>query len=207
MVGAVAIPYFISFAKQNGLAGETRSVVKLALVCISMSFLMAVVYVQAAQAGLLTQKSKMQLSSIKNPYNPVELIWSGRAGTIIGIVGALDRPVFGFGSMTFETTRFFEARRREPWQILHSVIVESMVYGGLITLVAWIFLLKYLLTLYPSTPMQYGLVSLVHIIATTSMVTIAWTLLFSPLVSVRLDTPLYVALLVYCSRETSGVVK
>ena len=204
MFVAVGIPYLLSIAKRHNLGGKKRSVLKLAAVAAVTAVLMSAVYVHAARAGLLTEKSKVQLQGIKNPYNPIELIWSGRGGTMIGFVGAFERPVLGFGSMTFRSTRFAEGRIEDAWQIIHSMIVESMVYGGLFPLVFWYLICRYAFDLYPFTPVNTRAVGHHHILATLTLVGLYWALLFSPLVSARFDLPLYFCVLLHCHRALAS---
>ncbi len=200
---AVLIPYFIAFAKSNNLAGNKRSAAKVIIASCILSVAMSILYVEAARNGLLTEKSREQIEKIKNPYNPFELIWSARSGTLIGLVGVMDQPALGYGSMQFQSRLYREARGRYAWALVHSMIVESMVYGGLLTAVFWLYISYQIFHLYPPTPTAASDVTHFHLLATIAIVSLTWSMLFSPLVSSRFELPLSIPIMIHCSRMVS----
>lgn len=70
------------------------------LVCIPVF----IGYVTFAQSGLLTDKVARQTRALDNPYNPLEVIKSGRGGFYYGIQLIEDRPWLGYGSLAYSNS-------------------------------------------------------------------------------------------------------
>lgn len=202
MICSAGLPYVVSWMKRYNLLKGKRSILKLSAFGLLGCFILSIVYVQVAASGLITRKSQQQLSTVKNPYNPVELIWSGRAGSIIGIEGSLKRPLFGFGSMQFYFPKYRLTAKKDAWRHVHSIVIESLVYAGYVTLFFWFLMIKILLDVFPVVPVIQSKIDGHILLAFMLMFTLLWALFFSPLVSARFILPLYVSLLFCCSQES-----
>ena len=190
------LPWLIVLLKRTTFFSNKRSLTKILVFSVVASFIVTVTYVEAAKLGLLTRKSQEQISALENPYNPIQLAMSARGGSILGLVGALEHPFIGFGSKQFYSDYYVAAGIYNHWSSVHSVVVESMAYGGMLTLVFWWFFFKSTFVLYPPTEKVYTL----GIVASIAMLQFLWAGVFSPFVSMRTVFPFYIAVMVYCDR-------
>ncbi len=189
---SAVVPRTVDISKLFRLDIKRISLGRAILLCAVGSFIFGVIYVEASRAGLMTKKSEEQLDKVRNPYNPIELIRSGRPGVLLGLESAFERPIFGYGTMRYLS------RAHDTSEALHSIVIESMIYSGLIVSVFWFFIASNIYKLYMPLLLK-GPASSCHIAATMAMTSIAWTLLFSPFVSLRTDLPYCFAMIVHCS--------
>lgn len=53
---------------------------------------------QVLSGGIENDRSKMQLSLVENPYNPFNLLMTGRAESFVALIAIADKPIIGHGS-------------------------------------------------------------------------------------------------------------
>ncbi|MEO7176883.1 MAG: hypothetical protein ABIV51_13250 [Saprospiraceae bacterium] len=154
--------------------------------------------------------TKFTLDSNEQLYNPwvtksssplVVFLYSiHRIEPLIGLKAISDKPLIGHGSHTktnFYTrwaiqqgiiTKYQMTGEREEMIPVHSVVLTSMVEGGIFAGLLWIFIVFYLLKSIPNmlfrSPRKYAIVAVLMVM--DSM----WNIFFSPLGYARFDLPI-----------------
>ena len=197
IIGSIT-PWLILVLKRTSMFGEMRSATKIISLAVVGIFLATFIYVESAKLGLLTRKSQEQIETIENPYNPIQIALSARGGTVLGVIGALEHPFIGFGSKEFYTDLYIEAGLPNNYGSIHSVIVESMAYGGILTLLFWWIFFRNVFVMYPPTSRNHSELLYFNVVASIVVVLLLWSSCFSPFVSSRLDFPILIATLLHC---------
>ena len=191
--GLVRIAAAASLYIPKNLAGRVRDAARtrtLGLLVAGTAVLpiLMFLYVETAKTGAINQKARAQVNSLDNPYNPIELIKSGRAGIFIGLQGVLNRPIAGYGSLCYASYYGDNHAVRSSGNYVHSVVFESMVYSGIVAGALWIWLLWQQVQLSNLGEawirLQEPSVELASSICCWACV---WVILFSPWVSLRLS--------------------
>ena len=174
-----------------------RTVTRYVVVGTMMLCVVYPTFVYLGLQGLITSKTERQLSEVRNPYNPIELIVAGRAGVELGTTAIKKRPIAGYGSGAYDgdylPLEFSLAR--EGYNFIHSRFFESWAFGGVVCGLSCVVLL--LLTL----QLSYSTVQLSRseatLVATYVAISQTWAFLFSPLAGLRLGWPI-AAVTVWC---------
>lgn len=146
--GAKGAPDFI-------LNASRRKVMKAGLALFVALFVIFQVYVFAGLQGYLNSKTKAQLLSTGNPYNPVRVIMAGRGGVQVAVMAISDAPLMGHGSRAYNPKyilRGMRARAKERLtQIpVHSCILGAWVFSGILGVPFWVAALWMHLQMYKS---------------------------------------------------------
>lgn len=139
-----------------------------------------------------------QLRYVANPYNPIELLMSGRSGLFVAIQAILDNPVIGWGSwgkdpdgrywsLMSEYGGFSEIILDRSYIPSHSIILTGWLWGGLFGLAGTLWLVILILkslNLVPYFPLGY------RVMAYMLYSLMLWHLIFSPFGHLRSSIPL-----------------
>lgn len=160
-----------------------------------------------------------QLSRLENPYNPVNLLKSGRTETYIAIIAASRRPFLGYGSWAKDPGGEFRRMGAElkgkdelkKYMALesgrslipsHSVLFGAWIYAGvggfLSMLYIMILSLKrsfFLIKNKTKDSDPYNLLVILYALM------IAWTFLFSPLSHIRQTLPFFIAIIIVLNNK------
>ena len=173
---------------------------------------------QVLQGNIGGEHSRQQLQRTKNPYNPIYLLASGRAETMVAITAISDKPIWGHGSWPPDYTgkynymvyklhdeeEKYDAQMKilEKAQIIpsHSVILGAWVTAGFIGFLA----VMYIFVLFVSTffailkDKNLNNSPFIHI-AIFFFLDGLWTFLFSPLAQIKLTLPLIISIMIVMS--------
>lgn len=145
-------------------------------------------YVEVAKTGAINKKAKAQVESLDNPYNPIELIKSGRAGIFIGLEGVFNRPLAGYGSLLYASYYGDSHVVKSRGNYVHSVLLESMVYSGVAIGCLWIWLLWQQVQMSNlGDAWAWFREPSVELASSICLWSCVWVILFSPWVSLRLS--------------------
>jgi O-antigen ligase len=170
------------------------------------------IYVSQVLAGNLGgEHSRGQLLRVENPYNPVNLLMSGRAETFVAIQAIMDKPIFGHGSwasdkdgkytymlyvMSDSEDQFISIYRDAGRLIIpsHSVLLGAWVtagFGGFLAILyIFVLFLKRGISLIGDPKIQnspYILIVINYLLNGT------WIFLFSPITHIRYTLPIMLA--------------
>ena len=163
-------------------------------------------YVDAVLNGDIKSGNSEQLLRTENPYNPLNLLITGRPEVFAGSIAFTDHPLFGCGTWcsdlkygykyhaiatTFANSNFNIANIGDDAIPSHSVVIGYAMQNGIVPLILIILILgnslKYAFKSYRDTEPIF-LVPLILFIMET-----LWNGLFSPLSHFRLSLPLYMS--------------
>lgn len=118
-------------------------------------------YVNQVLSGNIISGNSWQLLACKNPYNPLELLMTGRRETWVGWQAFMDRFWFGHGAWAYDTTGHYQrliyaltdnlsalTKDRIDLHFLipsHSVIVGSGVMNGIFAFLSMIYIVFFFL--------------------------------------------------------------
>lgn len=192
--------YFVLFARgkinRNKFVGVT-------ILVLLLGYGLYTVYVNGVLSDKITAGNSLQIKSLSNPYNPVNLLIMGRTETFVGWVAFMDEPLFGHGAWAIDKTRKYLALaftlkdteyRVEDLDIIpsHSVLIGSGMQNGIL---AFLFM-GYILLFFIKKGFKSINKSDPYIIITLSfIISIIWNGLFSPSSHFRLTLPLFFSFL------------
>ncbi len=170
------------------------------------------IYVSQVLAGNLGgEHSRGSLLRVENPYNPVNLLISGRAETFVAIQAIIDKPVFGHGSwapdkngkytymlyIMSDSEDKFIAEYKDAGKFIipsHSVLLGAWVTAGLggfwAILYIFVLFLKRGISLIGDRKIQnspYILILIYYLLSG------GWIFLFSPITHIRYTLPIILA--------------
>lgn len=177
-------------------------------------------YVSEVLAGNLGGKhAQEQFERTENPYNPVHLLLSGRTEVYVGMMAALDKPLFGHGSWApdpggkYNLVAFKMHGEEERLEILmatgkdfyipsHSVIMGTWMSAGVGALLAIVYIIvllyKCLGRLLRSRLVRDSPYFPIVVWYTISPL---WTFMFSPLPHIKQTLPVLLAFIVVLARK------
>jgi len=167
---------------------------------------------QVLEGKIGGEHTRNQITRISNPYNPLNLLVTGRAEVYAGIVAASDRPIFGHGSWAIdkdgkymflvhqlhsEEEKFLDRLRNNDEVLIipsHSVLVGAWMTSGIIGFGALVFLFSLFVKCgFNLITSRYIVASPYFPIVLLFFINGFWTFLFSPLSHIRESLPVMVA--------------
>jgi len=178
-------------------------------------------YITEVLAGNIGgEHSKKQLVRTSNPYNPINLLLSGRSEVYVATVAIADKPIFGHGSwaidpggkytllaykMHGEEEKFDTRIQSMEGQLIipsHSVLMGVWMTSGLLGFIAMMYIVilfyKRGFFLLKSIAIQNSPFFPLIIFYLTSS---AWTFLFSPLPHIKQTLPIIIAFIIVIYRK------
>ena len=174
-----------------------------------IGYLLFVLYVNAVLSGEITGgNSAVQFKTVKNPYNPLYILLSGRTESPASIAAIADKPLTGFGAWAPDPGYKYhiiqaqfqgdviDRRKLDGVNIIpaHSVLLQSGVNNGIFALGIVAFLLYFFMSkggksLDKKNPYLFLVVY--------CLMQLTWNGLFSPLSHLRGMFPFYFAVCLY----------
>lgn len=127
------------------------------LLIISYGFY--VYYVNMVLSGEITSGNNQQLLTCKNPYNPLELLMTGRKEVWVGWQAFMDKFWFGHGAWAYDTTGYYQrlmyamsdnlfalTKDRISYHFLipsHSVVIGCGMMNGIFAFVSIFYIIFY----------------------------------------------------------------
>jgi hypothetical protein len=199
-----SIPFISHFSQAYMRVFFATSTYKFLILFTVIVYILGITYVVAGQHNLLTEKTVVQLEKVKNPFNPVDLIRSGREGIFRGLEAMFIRPIEGYGSLAY-ARHFSRSRAYETGEnYVHSGLVESGVYGGLISFFCWFGVALQIFRLRPLAVVESVDKNVFETVGCIAMMLALWTLIFSPLVSLRVYAGIFFAIQLACHSRVFG---
>ena len=165
---------------------------------------MYIFYVNATLNGTLGgEHAREQLKRIENPYNPFNLLVTGRGEAFAGIEAIKDAPLFGHGSWAKdETLKYYkivlkyhdEEYNAEKAKIeaglipSHSIFLGAWVNYGWFAFLAVVYLF-YLLMKMAVSLIKNGQTMPIYPIFIPMTISVIWMFLFSPFQHIRFSIP------------------
>lgn len=165
------------------------------------------------------EHSREQLVRLKNPYNPLNLLQSGRSEVFVAMYAIKDKPLFGFGSwapdqggkytalqyeMNNEKEKFNGYYQSSGELIIpsHSVIFGAWLYAGIggflsMGFILIIFLKRSITLLKNPLILKNTLAPIIIFFVITGL----WTFIFSPLPHIRQTLPIFMALIIVMHKK------
>lgn len=125
----------------------SKSIVTKGVVIVMMLGLfqsLYIVYVNDVLANPDNSNSFAQLSRLDNPYNPLNLIVSGRTDVFVAFIAVQEQPIIGLGSWAGDpygrySELFFELKDANVtayWSFIrsHSILMTAWLWGGILGL-------------------------------------------------------------------------
>jgi hypothetical protein len=162
-------------------------------------------YVNRVLEGKVTSGNSLQIKKLDNPYNPLNLLISGRTETFVGAVAFADKPFFGHGAwgkdftgkyrllmMNIKDITIFQLEGDKDLVPSHSVLIGAGMSNGILAFffmfcILYLFFKKGIQSV--SKYDSYVLLIIYFIIFTL------WNGLFSPVSQFRITLPLPFAFL------------
>jgi O-antigen ligase len=210
-----SMSFFITFllllTKVNKIKINRKKLFVPVLLALMVSYGMYVFYVNKVLSGDIGGSNAKQLNLAKNPYNPFELLYYGRAGTFISLHAIKERPFLGYGSWVKDETGKYtlmmnsimgvDTVREDVGYIpAHSILLTAWLWSGIIGFVAalclYLLLIKLFLFVYKNEKRIYLLITI-----TPLFVEMVWNFFFSPFGHLRETIPQIAAILVVCSKD------
>jgi hypothetical protein len=200
------ISSFIVLLKSAGirLRGLNRVLISAIFVCFI--YIMYSFYVnQVLNNNLGGSNSKNQVFKMSNPYNPIELLSQGRGEFFVLWYAAIDKPIFGHGSWAKDKNgkyaKLSAVLKNSKYTggsnfiRAHSVILGFWTYAGIVGFLAilgvYIRLFFMLIKVYKSEYFVNTLPVLI-VLGLSNF----WDSLFSPIGHIRVEFPIFAALVV-----------
>lgn len=182
-----------------------------AFLALMLSYGMYTFYVSRVLSGEIGGKNAQQLNLAKNPYNPFELLYYGRAGTFISLEAIKERPLLGYGSWVKDETGKYTlmmdsimgvntVRKDAGYIPAHSILLTAWLWSGIVGFIAalslYILFIKLFILVFKHEKRIYLL-----IIITPLFVEMVWNFLFSPFGHLRETIPQIASILIVCSKD------
>lgn len=193
---AGAIYYLIISKKSLGIKSYTPIIVAGFFVLMGGYFF----YVNKVLSGEITSGNSEQLLRLENPYNPVNLLMTGRTEAFVGAVAFMDNPLTGWGAWAEDPDWKYhilgqtigskgEIKNFDMVNVIpsHSVLIGSGMQNGIFALLAMlsIFIFTIRRAVYSIKAMDIYSLFLVGY-----LLDFCWISMFSPLSHFRLTLPL-----------------
>ncbi|MCK7558007.1 hypothetical protein MKQ70_24575 [Chitinophaga sedimenti] len=179
-------------------------VVLFALVALVIFQIAYIFYVDGVLAGKIGgEHARTQMSRVSNPYNPLQLLMTGRGETFAAVTAINDKPYFGHGSwatdktlkyyqilLMFHDEEFNANKVMEADYLIpsHSILLGAWINCGIGGFFAVLLLLIYLLKMgfHLIRNAQHAALYPVIVILTIGLV---WAFAFSPFQQLRFSIP------------------
>ena len=206
----LALSGIITYLVLIGKTFKTRQVILTLSVTAILGYGLYAIYVNQVLIGKITSGNSEQILLLKNPYNPINLIFAGRTEILIGWQAFMDEPLFGHGSWTQDVTgkyRTLMASFRKDIPVViagsgrvipsHSVLIGTGMYNGIFAfLFMFAILFFFIKTGFKTIDKKDPYIMTVIY----SILFIIWNGMFSPVPHFRYTLPLYFAIILtsYC---------
>lgn len=196
----------ILFIKLMKVKFTIKKVLWIGIVSSIILYIFYVFYVnEVFSAGLGGKNAKDQLSLVSNPYNPLELLYYGRAEVFVLVEAVIDKPIFGHGSWGKDVTGKYAAiislikSLDKPiyreFIHAHSVFLGTWVWAGFFGFIAifysFFILFKYSIQIFKSIEVKNFILPIIVILSLDML----WAYFFSPIQTLRTTFPLFAALI------------
>lgn len=165
---------------------------------------------QVLNHGYGGSNSKIQLSEAKNPYNPFDLLFSGRKEVFVALYAIADKPLFGHGSWAkdvdgkygklFASISDLNMVDNNDFIPSHSVIFSSWLYAGIFGFfsLGFVFFILYKVFFLYLKYHNFDFITPIIIVISIEML---WHLFFSPFGHLRIDFPFFASLVLVCAKK------
>ncbi|MEM9646368.1 MAG: hypothetical protein AAF989_15360, partial [Planctomycetota bacterium] len=152
-------------------------------------------------AGWITEKAKRQTNAVANPYNPLEVLSVGRFGLNIGLDIFMENPVTGIGRSGSDT-QFYRTSRGVYRDHIHSALFEAAASGGVVCFALLCGLIYLTIQYFPvlRDERQWA----VAFVGAFCVFEILWSIVMSPLVSMRFICPFFFTIQLWCYHQLSA---
>ena len=207
------------------MRGIGRHLVGFCIIGFSVVFVFYKVYQFAAEHGYLNEGATIKYQrQTKSGGGMFSLIVNGRIEPIVGIMGALDKPIIGFGALAIDDKDYYlraleefgdeEDVRQYKYLALqnggrvtilqtHSHIVAGWVQSGIVGLVYWLYILwlmyDFVRRRSAAIPQWFGYFA-------ASISYYAWHIFFSPIGDRRASIALFVTALLIARAVSKGKI-
>lgn len=198
-IGAV-ITYFMN----NNVRISGQKIVLFALLAAALFQGAYMLYVRSVLDGEIGgEHSRKQIGRLANPYNPLELLATGRAETFAAGAAIADKPVFGHGSwaedkslkyymilLMYHNEDLDKNRARQDMHLVpsHSVLMGAWVNYGIGGFLAVLFLF-WMIVKMGLYIIRNGQELALYPLLVLIFIGLVWTFLFSPFQHLRLYIP------------------
>ena len=180
---------------------------------IILFFIMAGLYVvyvgQVLSNDFGGSNSIDQLSKAKNPYNPIELLYNGRVGTVVAAYAITEKPWLGYGSWARDIGGKYallsaEIRGKKALDKSfipsHSILIGTWLYMGFLGFLVVSYLYYYFIKLY--LKIYFNRFNSVYLpLVTVLSIEMMWHFLFSPFGTLRTSFPIVISLLIVLNSD------
>lgn len=201
--------------EHKNLIPNKRILVLVSVILLFISYGFYVYYVNMVLSGDITSGNNQQLLVCKNPYNPLELLMTGRKEVWVGWQAFMDKFWFGHGAWAYDTTGYYQklmysmtdnlsalTKERISFHYLipsHSVLIGSGTMNGILAFCSMVYVIFFFF--------KKGLISLEFCESKYLLVlayydyNLLWNALFSPQSHFRQTLPIAFAiiLIIYLS--------
>jgi hypothetical protein len=175
---------------------------------------------QTLSGNIGGEHSRVQLKRISNPYNPINLIVTGRAETYVGLLAALEKPIFGHGSWPKDPTgkyqlmvfnlhddeqnydSFFASNEEHSIIPSHSVLIGAWMSAGIFAFLAVIYVIfLFFKNGFNLLRNRLFINNSLYILVAYYIVNSSWIFLFSALGSLKLTLPIMISVVLVLNRK------
>lgn len=197
----------ILFLTQSRFRLSGKGLALIAIPALIGGQLLYISYVDYTLAENPTGHTAIQLKSLQNSYNPLELLLRGRSDWSIADVIIRDNPIFGHGSWARDADRKYFNKLVEqsgdsfdvysigndvPLMPTHSFLLTSWIWGGVIAFMGSLFVLWGVIKSIKPALLYRGAFSAIAAVVTALLL---WDLFFSPIQVMRLTFPHFIGVL------------
>lgn len=206
MGGIIAVCGIIAYLMERNFLVRNKSLlVASSVIVLVVGYFFYVTYVNKVLAGEITSGNSKQIFRCNNPYNPIELLMTGRAEVWVGWQAFMDKPLFGHGAWPLDETGKYTIMlcdiQNEDFKGFkpgvrylipgHSVLIAAGLCNGFLAFIMMFaiclfFFIRGVRTL-PKCDRRYILY------LSASVIQLFWVALFSPSSHFRLSMPLFFA--------------
>lgn len=221
----MAFMVMVGRKSRRTMIGIGRHLILFCVVGLSVVFVFYKVYQFAAEHGYLNEgaTSKYQRQT-KSGGGMLSLLINGRIEPVVGLMGALDKPIIGFGALAIDNKDYYLRALEEfgdeedikQFKYLamqnggrvmvlqtHSHIIAGWVQSGIVGLIYWIYILwlmyDFIRRRSAAVPQWFGYLA-------TSISYYAWHIFFSPLGGGRASITLFITALLIARAVSKGKI-
>ncbi|WP_312067461.1 hypothetical protein [Empedobacter sp.] len=171
------------------------------LLILIIGYCSYIIYVNSVLKGEIGGSNAQQLKSLNNPYNPIELIVTGRKEALFPIYPIKDHFVFGLGSWAEDNSgkyiklynSMIDGQPRESKLIpAHSIFFATWLWSGILGVISVVLIyfraFKMAFTLYTKTNKR------ILILILPLLFDQIWNFFFSPMGHMRISSPFFLAI-------------
>ncbi|MCL2596417.1 MAG: hypothetical protein FWD66_01895 [Paludibacter sp.] len=215
----LVITGIISYFVLKGEKINRKQLITTLVITAILGYGLYVVYVNQVLEGKITAGNNEQIASLKNPYNPVNLIIFGRTGFFVGWQAFMDSPLIGNGAWSIDVSGKYMSMyayfKGDSSGVLadknrmipsHSVLVGAGMNNGVFAFVFMFSILFFFIkTGFKALDKKDPYVAAV----VYSILFILWNGLFSPLPHFKNTLPLYFVIILasYIANQRTKILK